>query len=244
MKRFSTVLLVGLATMWSARAQDQHREWTVEVTPYTWLIGLDADVRAGDRAGSVDIGYRDLVDQFDFAAGMLVIAKQDLWGIWMQGDAIFVDSDNDETRFDDLGRLETDLKILQAGVGYTFDSPIRKCAILDVLLGFRYTELDLAWSPADGSARRSEGVNLIDPMLILRPHFPITEQLAFNPTLGIGGGNDADLIYVLNPQFEFQFTDLIIGRLGFRRLYYDVSSDKAAFEGTIHGVMLGVGVTF
>ncbi|HMO51888.1 MAG TPA: hypothetical protein PKE26_10945 [Kiritimatiellia bacterium] len=244
MRMIIAILTLGLLTAWSASAQETNANWSFEITQYAWLVGPDADVKVGPRSGSIDVGFRDLIDYTDFAAGLLVVAKKNKWGVWMQTDGIFLDSDNDVTKFDDFGTLKSDLVIVQAGVGYQFDSPIRKCAILDVLLGFRYTSLDLRWRPADGGGSLSEGVDLFDPMIILRPHFPITERLAFNPTLGIGGGNDADLIYVLNPQFQFQFTDLIIGRLGYRRLYYDVSGDKASFDGTLHGFMVGVGVTF
>ncbi len=244
MKKLIAVLAVGLAIAWPASAQENSSEWHVEITPYTWLVGPDADVRVGPLKGSVDVGFSDLIDYTDFAAGLLVVAKKGKWGAWMQGDGIFLDSDNDVTKFDDFGTLKSDLVIIQGGVGYQFDSPIRQCAIVDVMLGFRYTSLDLRWRPASGASTVSGKAELFDPMLIIRPHFPITDRLAFNPTLGIGGGNDADLIYVLNPQFQFQFTDLIIGRAGYRRLFYDASGDKVGFNGLLHGFMIGVGVTF
>lgn len=243
MRKFLAVLIIGLATTGSAVAQENGDDWTFEITPYAWLVGPDADVRIGPLSGSVDVGFDDLIDFVDFASGLLVVAKHGQWGAWMQADGIFLDSDNDTTKFDALGTLKNDLVIVQGGVGYTVDSPIRQCAVLDVLLGFRYTSFDLRWRPADGGESLTKDWDLFDPMIILRPNFPITERLAFNPTLGIGGGLDADLIYVLNPQFEFQFTDLIIGRLGYRRLYYDVSGDAAEFDGVLHGFMVGVGVT-
>jgi len=244
MRMLLAVIIIGMATTWSASAQEKSSEWTFEITPYSWLVGPDADVRIGPISGSVDVGFEDLIDFTDFASGLLMVAKKGKWGAWLQADGIFLDSDNDTTKFDDFGTLKSDLVIVQSGVGYTFDSPIRACALVDVMLGFRYTSLDLRWRPRGGGASTSADVDMFDPMLILRPNFPITERLAFNPTLGIGGGNDADLIYVLNPQLQFQFTDLIIGRFGYRLLYYDASGDNAEFDGTLHGFMIGLGVTF
>lgn len=244
MKKFLMVLILGLVTTWPAAAQENTASWSFEVTPYVWLVGPDADVRIGPLSGSVDLGFEDLIDYTDFAGGLLMVAKKGRWGAWMQGDGIFLDSDNDATKFDDFGTLKNDLVIVQGGAGYTFDSPIRQCSLVDVMLGFRYTAFDLRWRPAGGGASLSKEWDLFDPMLMIRPRFPITERLAFNPSLGIGGGVDADLIYVLNPQFEYQFTDLLIGRLGYRYLYYDISGDDGSFDGALHGFMVGLGFTF
>ncbi len=69
-------------------------------------------------------------------------------------------------------------------------------------------------------------------------------NLAFNPTLAFGGGGDSELIYELQPQFQYQFTDNLALRVGYRRMYYDVKGDRGEFDGVIHGAMLGLGLKF
>jgi hypothetical protein len=36
----------------------------------------------------------------------------------------------------------------------------------------------------------------------------------------------------------------MVGRIGYRRLYYDIKGDRGEFEGALHGVIVGLGLTF
>jgi hypothetical protein len=81
-------------------------------------------------------------------------------------------------------------------------------------------------------------------MLVLRPWFPITERLSFNPTLAIGGGGDSDLIYELQPQFRYNFTPHIALSVGYRQLYYDIEGDNTKFDGKLHGALIGLSVKY
>jgi hypothetical protein len=55
---------------------------------------------------------------------------------------------------------------------------------------------------------------------------------------------DSDLVWELQPHFQYQFTDHVSGRIGYRRLVYDYEGDKADFDGAFHGLIVGLGVTF
>ena len=61
--------------------------------------------------------------------------------------------------------------------------------------------------------------------------------------MSIGGGGDSKLTYELQPNLQYQFSNLIAARLGYRRLYYDYKGDKADFDGTFQGFTLGLGIT-
>jgi len=218
-------------------------ELTVEITPYAWLAGIDADVTVGSRKGSIDVGFSDLVDYVDFAGGLLLTVDKNRWVGWFQGDYMDLNSDNKVTKFDELGDLETQMTILEAAGGYQFDNPLMKGAIVDVLLGARYTKMENTFKSASGiTSQKSK--ELADPMLVMRPWFPISKKWAFNPTLGIGGGGDSDLIYELQPQFQYQFTDNLALRAGYRRLYYKVKDNNHEFDGAFHGLLVGLGMKF
>jgi hypothetical protein len=223
-----------------ANAQDP--VWKIEITPYLWFAGIDADIKAGGKKGSVDVGFDDLVDYVDIAGGLLVITEMNRWLIWVQGDFMALESDKKKTKFDERGKLESDLTIIEAAFGYSFDNPLSARGRLDALIGFRYTDIENKFKPSAGGSFSSDN-DFWDLMLVLRPSFPITERLFFNPTLAIGAG-DSDLIYELQPQFEYKFTDYIAGRIGYRRLYYDIKGDRGEFDGALHGLIVGLGVTF
>jgi hypothetical protein len=102
-------------------------------------------------------------------------------------------------------------------------------------MGFRYTDIENKFKPAAGGSFSSDN-DFLDLMLVLRPSFPTTDRLFFNPTLAIGGG-ELDFIYELQPQLEYKFTDFMVGRIGYRRLYFDIKGDRGEFDGVLHGVI-------
>ena len=69
----------------------------------------------------------------------------------------------------------------------------------------------------------------------------------FNPTLAIGGGGGSELVYELQPQLQYQITDHVAARLGYRRVGYKIkgdNNDANELNVALAGVIVGVGVTF
>jgi hypothetical protein len=79
------------------------------------------------------------------------------------------------------------------------------------------------------------------------PVFPSKiKGLRFNPILGIGAG-DSDLVYELFPQFQYQFTDMISGRLGYRTAGWKFKGDNNEdneLNFSMSGLIAGIGMTF
>ena len=76
-----------------------------------------------------------------------------------------------------------------------------------------------------GIGSKSQNTDLTDALLILRPSVPLTDKLRFNPTMNIGAG-DSDLTWELQPELQYNFTDTVAGRFGYRRVHY--KEDKGA----------------
>lgn len=241
-KILSGMLAAGLVAS-SGAVQAAEDAWSLEVTPYAWLCGIDADVTVGNKKGEVDVGFEDIIDYVDVAGGLLVIGELNRLQVWGQIDYMSLSSDQDVTKFDELGTLDSDTLILEAGVGYEFDNPLAEGAKIDLLGGVRYTSLENSFDPKGAGPTVESDRDLVDPIVIVRPWFPITEKLTFNPTMGVGGGGDSDLIYELQPQFQYQFTDTMAGRIGYRRLFYETEGDRAKFDGSFQGVIAGLGIT-
>jgi hypothetical protein len=242
MKRQLVVLMAALVLIGIVSTQaSADKGWKFEITPNIWFVGIDADVTVRNQKVEVDVGFDDLFDKVDLAGELFLTAQNGPWVFWGQFDYLSLNEDFKRTSIS--GEADSDTTFVAAGVGHQFNVGITKGSTLDVLIGARYVsmenELDI-----DGVGKFKQSTDIVDPILILRPSVPIVERLRFNPTVSIGGGGDSDLVYELQPHLQYQFAENIAGRIGYRRLYYDVEGDNMAFEGSFHGFILGLGVTF
>lgn len=222
-------------------------KWGFEITPYVWPGGVDADVTIQGRKGSVDRSISDTFDRLDFMGSLLSIGYRDHFVVWTQLDYMSTDTnelDSDERPAGGRARLESDFFAATLGLGYRFGEPQGK-RFVDVMLGAKYLSAENTLSiDTVGSFDRSK--DYIDPVLIARPSWQISQRWRFNPTLSIGGGVDADLIWELQPQLQFNINDNLALRFGFRNLYYKLESDNGLneFDGSYRGVIIGLGGTF
>jgi hypothetical protein len=241
MKQKLRTLVSTLATIaFIAPAAQAEGDWKFELVPYAWLAGIDGDISAGEREAEVDIGFDDLLDATEIGGSFLAVTQYKRFVLFTQFDYFQLDTDElDDSP--DIGHIENDSLFLSGAFGYQFNT-FGEHSTIDVLGGVRYLDMENDLYLADG--RRASGSSeLIDGIFMLRPSFQLLSWLRFNPTLSVGAG-DSDLTYELQPQFQIQFTDNIVARLGYRRLYYDVSGERADFDGSFHGLIAGLGVTF
>ncbi|MGB7755331.1 MAG: hypothetical protein WBL23_04635 [Salinisphaera sp.] len=83
-----------------------------------------------------------------------------------------------------------------------------------------------------------------DAVLVFRPSLPLQARWRFNPTMSIGGG-DSDLTYELWAKFQFQIANNVAMRIGYRRLYYKIDNgNENKWDGSMHGIMLGLGAVW
>ncbi len=225
------------------------KSWSLEVTPYLWLVGLDADVSARNREVDVDADFEDVFDRTDAAGSLLVVGEFNRFVLWGQFDYLAMSSDEadaEDRRLPDRITVDSDWTILEMAFGYRFDG-FWAGSTIDVMAGMRYAEIDTELE-FDRLGTFDSSKEIIDPMLVIRPCFPLfpsrIEGLYFNPTLGIGGGGDSDLIYELQPQIEYMITNHLLARVGYRRLYYDIDEGDSSFDGSMQGLIIGLGGKF
>lgn len=235
----SAALCAGLLVWAATPAQAEDREWKVEITPYVWFAGIDGDITGGGQTAHIDLSFSDLFDVVDMGGMALGVIQYVQWVALAQFDYVSMDTDRLEPA-PAGGRLESDFFGASLAAGYQWEAPR---TTIDVLLGARIVHLtnDLT---VTGMGSFSKSNTLVDPALFLRPSMSITSWLRFNPTLGIGGLGSSDLIYELSPQFQFQFTEHLAARVGYRRVYYKYDRDGVEFDGAMSGFMVGLGVMF
>jgi hypothetical protein len=184
------------------------------------------------------------------AVSLLGIVQYDRYLFWVQADYVSLTTDQlDVQDQPEHASFESKMFLTETAVGYQLDG-WAKGQTFDVLIGARTLHMtsDLT---VDHLGTKSSKADLVDPMLILRPSIPVfpskIKGLRFNPTLGIGGGGDAEMIYELQPQFQYQITETIAARVGYRRVGYKFKGDRDEdneMDIALTGFIVGVGMTF
>ena len=238
----ASALAMGMTTV-----SAQERPWDFEITPYIWGVVPDADITVRGREGKLDPDTSDFWDRVDFSGSLLGVGRFGKFVSWTQVD--FVSTDSNELDEDDFPaganvRYKTDTIFATQAFGYQFGD-MREKRSLDLLLGLKYAK----WEPElriSGVGEFDKNFDAFDPVLIARPSWRISDRWRFNPTFSIGGGGDSDLIYELQPQIQFQMTDVLALRFGYRQLHYEIDNDNKLneFDGEFKGLILGMGGTF
>jgi hypothetical protein len=208
----------------------------LEIVPYLWASGIDADVTVGDQTVKADVGFDDLFDAVDIGGSLLAVTQYNRFILWTQLDYLELDSDELDGAPPNA-RLETDALFLTAALGYQFSTFGN--STLDVLGGVRYLDLENTISVGDIRSR-DRGQDIVDGIFMLRPSFVLNDWAKFNLIMSLGAG-DSELNYEVQPQFHFQLSDMLVAQVGYRQLYYDIEGDRGEFDGSFHGFVAGLG---
>jgi outer membrane protein OmpA-like peptidoglycan-associated protein len=232
---------LAIATAPETLAQEQ--SWLFEITPYLWAAGIDGDVNVGAQKVSIKRDFKDLVDALDIGGGLMAGAGYNHFGIVTQLDYWSLDSDNLDNSPANA-RLETDIFMAMLALGYRFGTD-RAGRHFDVLLGARNLSMDntLTLGPL---GRFERDKDFLDPIIMVRPSFPLGKRWRFNPTMSFGGGGDSEKLYELQPNLTFQISEHVHLRFGYRLLHYETESDngRTQWDGELEGFGLGIGGVF
>ena len=246
--KLMTAIVAGLVLASGMAASAAEPEgWKFELTPYFWAAGLEGDVTINGHEADFEKEFSDIVDMLEIGGSLLGVAQYNRFLLWGQVD--YFSQSTDELDVEDQpegGSLDTKLLLGEVAVGCQLDG-FMEGQTFDILVGARmlHTELDLE---LDDGQTASKDNDLADPILVLRPSIPIFPSkingLRFNPILAIGGGNDADLVYELFPQFQYQITDHLAARLGYRTVGYKFEDGDNELNINLAGLIIGAGLTF
>lgn len=221
--------------------------WKFEITPYAWLAGMEGDVTVNGHEAEFDKSFSDLFDAVELGASLRLGAQYDRYVVGALVD--YFSLSTDELDVDDQpenGSLDTKTLLTEAAVGYRIDGWAEGQSFV-LMVGVRnlHLETDLE---IDGHGTFSKDNDVTDAMFYLVPSMPVfpskIDGLRFNPILGIGAG-DSDLAYELFPQFQYQITDTMAARLGYRTVGWKFEdSDDNELNISMSGLIAGLGITF
>lgn len=237
MSTAATATWLMLALLVRAEQLHAQGDWNLELAPYLWTVGTDADVTLDSQTARIKREF----DNVDLGGSILGAGRIDRFVIWSLLDFLALDTDELD-RVPSRGRLQTDLSLATLGFGYQFGG--RGGNSLDVLLGVRRLSLDSKLM-LNGVGRFTQDEDFTDAVVIVRPGWSLAERWLFDPTIALGGG-DSELTWELQPQFQYRLTDSIAIRFGYRYVYYRLDSDDRVshWDGAIDGLIFGIGGLF
>ena len=237
MSTAATTTLLVLALLLPAGPLDAQDDWNLELAPYLWTVGTDADVTLDSQTVRVKRDFGSV----DLGGSVLGAGRIDRFVIWSQLDFLALDTDELE-RVPGRGRLQTDLSLATLGFGHQFGQG--GGTTFDVLLGARHLHIDSKLL-LNGVGRFTQDEDFTDAVVIVRPSWSLSERWLFNPTVSLGGG-DSKLTWELQPQFQYRLTENIAVRFGYRYVYYRLDSDDRVsnWDGAIDGMIFGIGGLF
>jgi len=242
MSKYIATFIVGVFMLMAKDVNAvESKGWTFEITPYAWFQGIDGTLTVGDKDYDFDQDFSDLYDSVDMGASLMTIARHNQWVVFGQFDYVSLDTDTNGDKSEAV-RLEVDQFFGALAGGYTFELCSR--ATMDVLVGVRYAELDNTITGKLGGGRKADfTADSTDGIIMLRPRTKITEKLFFNPTISVGAG-DADLVYELQPEFQYFFNETVDLRFGYRRIHYEFENGDNELDVDFSGFLVGVGFNF
>ena len=228
---------------------DDPDAWHFEVAPYIWAAALEGDLRVRNTTTHVDASFSDLFKQLDLALATRFEAKKGRWALMLDENYMNLGT----TGTGPLGRrtvkVEPTLNFLEFAGSYEVVSVPNKESTelpavfsVEVLGGARYTHFGLGLEP-ENLAPVEGSRNLIDAFFgnrfKYRPRPAVT--LIGKYTVGGGGSNNAETVTGL-VDYRFRKSISLWGGYQYLHKNADKPSNVVGFNGSLRGVILGVGI--
>ncbi len=223
--------------------------WQFEVTPYAWLAGFEGDMTINGHEAEFEKSFEDLFDAVEMGASLRLGAEYNRFMVGALVDYFSMSTDAmDVEDRPEGGSLDTELLLTEAAVGYRVNG-WSEGQSFGLMVGVRNMNMQ-ADLESDVHGTTSSEKDVTDGMVYVLPSLPVfpskIDGLRFNPVLGIGAG-DSDLVYELFPQFQYQFTETIAGRLGYRTMgwkFTDDNNEDNELNFSMSGLIAGIGLIF
>jgi len=250
MKKLAIAVTAGLALVSASSAFAQRTEgWNFEVTPYIWYAGLEGDVTVDGQKTDFEKDASDLFKAVEAGGSLRIGASYDRLVFGALVDAFSLNTDEMDVEDQPAGgRMESDLLMIEGMVGYRVDGWSEGQSFV-IGVGARRLDMDMDLE-VFGKGTRSKETEVVDGMLFVLPSMPVLpsmiEGLRFNPVLAIGAG-DSDLAYEMFPQFQYQITENLAARFGYRTVGWKFKGDENEdneLNVRLAGLIAGIGLTW
>jgi hypothetical protein len=252
----------------SVAAEEKPAEsgWEFQVAPYLWAISMNGNVTVKGLEADVDVGFKDILDELNFAVMLVYEARKKNWGLW--GNTIYAHlGDSDVEGPLGLTKIDPTVNALWQGLGATYrlgtwdlaDNTGKKTAsvTVDTYAGARYTYLDLSIDfkgVFQGLFNKvDKHKSWVEPLIGAKTIWDLSERWTVTLAGDIGGvvaGSDFawNAWGLIGYRFNLFGEDNARVLAGYRALYQDYTDgsgrDKFQWDVTIHGPILGLVIGF
>ena len=244
---FSKRILLGVAALvisLAASASEEQADgggdvgWRFELTPlYLWGAGIKGDTSAEGNGAPIDTDYSFFsLSNLDLAGTASLHAEKGAWGLWL--DVAYVDFEDGFT----VGALTTDVGIAGGIVETAVDYQVSES--VEAMIGLRLVDLeaDVTFTPGPSV---SQGKGWLDPFVGARYNRRLADRWSVVLRGDIGGfGVSSDLVVNLNASLDYDLTDSVSFRFGYRYLKMDFQENRFVFDATARGIVAGFAFRF
>lgn len=272
MSRYILAIALALFGVQAAHADGappaaaERPDWALQITPYVWATGLDAQVSPFRRGPTIEVekSFSDVMEDFNVGGFVNVWGRYDRFVL--SGDIMYVNTKGSHAAgplpalsIPGIGVIppggnidaKVDTKQFTATVmgGYrVVDTPR---FTLDALGGMRFwhisndVKLTGRLGGMSGSVSHDESFGWVDPLLGLRAFLPITEALSLQTQADIGGfGAGSDFTWSAMATVTYLFSEHFSVSAGYKVLDVDYDHDGHVFDARMSGPVLGVTYRF
>jgi len=244
------------------------RGWEFLVTPYAFVPTVDADTTVAGTTVKLDLGFDDIIDNFDVLAfSTLIEARRDRWGFFVNIFYLSLDSKTFDIHaplpVPIVPGVNVDVEQIQVDFGpmYRFyDAPVLDGdgngypnLVIDGLVGARYMslkqDLDVGLGPATVGLGGKE--DWFEPMVGGRVALNTSEKLMLKVGGSAGGfglEDASDLSANIVTGLGYQATERVQLRCEYQFYWLDYSTTRRdgefGFDGFLHGPWLGLTIAF
>jgi hypothetical protein len=242
--------LVVLLLCFSPTQAASDDEWEIIIAPYFFAMSADYDATMDGRTASVDMSFKDIIDDMDVLGGSLRIeAWKGDWGIIADG--IYTNMEGDFGPRDSLSTTTTDVMIDLMGARRILkNSLIDRPLSFDIMGGLRYHYLKQRAKFAPGgniSVRVGDSQDWVEPVIGGKTSWFFTEKWAVHARGDMGGfniGSASKLTWSITSYLTYKLSRNWSVAGGYRHLDMDYSrgsgTSKFGFDGSLNGVIVGI----
>ena len=222
--------------------------WSFEITPYLWTVAQSGKTGTALLRTEFDASASDIFNNLDLAFLLNFEAKNDSWGI--KADTVYMNVavDGGTTITVNGPGIEADLDIKETVFsGTIFFKPI---PALEIHAGGRYVDMKNTLTiegrgPLALANKYSLGDSWSEAIVGAKYTLPLTKKISILGYGDIGGWTgQSDSMYQLALSLEYQMTELLNIKVGYRIFDVDYNTRDFVFDARTEGFALGLGLNF
>ncbi len=225
-------------------------KWQFTITPYTWMVGIDATVRQSGLKVDSHVPFSEVLNNLEFAGQVHFEAQKGKWAFFFDPTYMKLSADATSLRYPNQDiSVNFEQWLVEFGGAYHFGVwkvDEERSLSVDGLAGGRYwyfhTDVDTGTL-----VNPSGGTQWIDPIIGARMKADLSKNAVFYLRGDVGGfGVGSNFSWNLQGIFGYKLSERLTAMAGYRALYVDYQSGSggARYQATIKGPVLGLSYGF